>query len=79
MYAIPIGKRTGVVSTSRITHATPAAAYAHMPYRSWEYNLEDDEEEKLQQGCRDVAYQLVHGETGKNINVRDHDCISKFK
>ena len=30
------GYRTGVVSTARITHATPAATYAHSPDRNWE-------------------------------------------
>jgi len=30
------GLSTGVVSTARITHATPAAAYAHTPNRDWE-------------------------------------------
>lgn len=32
------GMKVGVVSTSRVTHATPAAFYAHVPNR----NLEDD-------------------------------------
>ena len=30
------GLSTGVVSTARITHATPAGAYAHVPDRGWE-------------------------------------------
>jgi alkaline phosphatase len=30
------GLWTGVVSTARITHATPAACYAHTPGRDWE-------------------------------------------
>jgi alkaline phosphatase len=30
------GLWTGVVSTARLTHATPAACYAHTPYRDWE-------------------------------------------
>jgi alkaline phosphatase len=30
------GLSTGIVSTARITHATPAAAYAHTPNRDWE-------------------------------------------
>jgi alkaline phosphatase len=35
-YAAEIGKSTGVVSTARITHATPAALYAHTAVRDWE-------------------------------------------
>jgi alkaline phosphatase len=30
------GKSTGVVSTARVTHATPGACYAHSPDRDWE-------------------------------------------
>jgi alkaline phosphatase len=30
------GLATGIVTTTRITHATPAAAYAHTPNRNWE-------------------------------------------
>lgn len=30
------GKATGFVTTSRVTHATPAALYAHSPNRYWE-------------------------------------------
>ncbi|HEX7952955.1 MAG TPA: alkaline phosphatase, partial [Burkholderiales bacterium] len=30
------GMATGVVTTTRITHATPAACYAHSPDRDWE-------------------------------------------
>jgi alkaline phosphatase len=31
------GLATGIVSTARITHATPGATYAHTPNRDWEY------------------------------------------
>ncbi|CAG5131710.1 unnamed protein product, partial [Candidula unifasciata] len=30
------GKSTGVVTTTRITHATPGASYSHSPDRDWE-------------------------------------------
>lgn len=30
------GLSTGIVTTTRITHATPASAYAHTPNRDWE-------------------------------------------
>jgi alkaline phosphatase len=35
-YAAQRGKATGIVSTARITHATPAALYAHTAARDWE-------------------------------------------
>ena len=50
------GRATGVVSTARLTHATPAATYAHTPYRDWE----SDSDIKLA-GCTtvDIARQLI--------------------
>ena len=30
------GKATGIVTTARVTHATPGALYAHSPSRYWE-------------------------------------------
>ena len=33
------GKATGVVSTARLTHATPAATYAHICHRDTEYEI----------------------------------------
>jgi alkaline phosphatase len=35
-YAADMGKSTGIVSTARLTHATPAALYAHTSTRDWE-------------------------------------------
>jgi alkaline phosphatase len=34
--AAAAGKSTGVVSTARLTHATPGATYAHISVRDWE-------------------------------------------
>jgi len=36
--AAAAGKATGVVSTARLTHATPAATYSHVSVRDWEHN-----------------------------------------
>lgn len=30
------GMSTGIVTTTRVTHATPACAYAHSANRNWE-------------------------------------------
>lgn len=35
-YAADLGKSTGIVTTARLTHATPAALYAHTAMRDWE-------------------------------------------
>jgi alkaline phosphatase len=37
--AIAKGKATGVVTTARLTHATPAATYAHICHRDAEYEI----------------------------------------
>jgi alkaline phosphatase len=63
-----VGKSTGVVSTARITHATPAAAYAHTPNRDWEADS-DMPEEALTAGCVDIASQLVNFPFGDGFEV----------
>jgi alkaline phosphatase len=52
------GKSTGIVSTARITHATPAATYAKSPERNWEDNS-DMTQEAIDAGCEDIASQLI--------------------
>jgi len=52
------GKATGVVSTARITHATPATAYANSPSRNWESDANMPQEAK-DAGCTDIASQLI--------------------
>ena len=37
--AIAAGRATGVVSTARLTHATPGATYAHVCHRNTEYEI----------------------------------------
>ncbi|XP_050414004.1 alkaline phosphatase isoform X1 [Patella vulgata] len=50
------GKSVGVVTTSRVTHATPAASYAHTAERNWE---NDGNMDGVQGGCSDIAKQLL--------------------
>ncbi|KAJ2950985.1 hypothetical protein O0L34_g5361 [Tuta absoluta] len=66
-WAHEAGKSTGIVTTARITHATPAALYAHAPSRYWE----DDSRvpPTVRKDCKDIAMQLVENEPGRNINV----------
>ena len=52
------GRSVGVVSTARLTHATPAAVYGHGISRSWEDDTEIDAEGKAL-GCTDFAAQLI--------------------
>ncbi|MDO9103608.1 MAG: alkaline phosphatase [Methylovulum sp.] len=59
------GKSTGLVSTARITHATPAANYAHTPERNWEADANQPT------GCAvpDIARQLVEFKFGDGVDV----------
>ncbi|WP_439101424.1 alkaline phosphatase [Congregibacter sp.] len=52
------GKATGVVSTARITHATPAATYAKTAARDWEDDQELSDDARAQ-GCKDIAAQFL--------------------
>ena len=51
------GLATGIVSTARITHATPAATYAKSPSRDWE-RLKDLPEDAVAAGCQSIAVQM---------------------
>lgn len=68
-WAMDAGKDAGLVTTTRVTHASPAGVYAHSAFRDWEsdYWIAKD-------GCDpkvldDIAMQLVHGETGSRLKV----------
>ncbi|XP_054710229.1 alkaline phosphatase-like [Uloborus diversus] len=66
------GKSTGLVTTTRVTHATPAALYAHTPNRYWESDdklPKDLQAESNKEDCKDIARQLVEDNPGKNLNV----------
>lgn len=62
------GLSTGIVSTTNITHATPAACYAHAPERNWESDggLSDAARGA---GFPDIARQLIEFDRGDGIEV----------
>ncbi|CAG0924918.1 unnamed protein product, partial [Notodromas monacha] len=60
------GKKTGIVSTTRITHATPAAAFGRSPDRNWEA---DSDIPPAKRACPDLARQLIENDPGKRLNV----------
>jgi len=62
------GLATGVVTTTRITHATPAGTYAHTPERDWESDVTTPADARAQ-GCRDIATQLVEFARGGGVDV----------
>lgn len=59
------GKSVGVVSTARLTHATPASVYAHAADR----DFEDDA--SLPEGCEvpDIAAQLIDAMASGEIDI----------
>ncbi|XP_005142354.3 intestinal-type alkaline phosphatase isoform X1 [Melopsittacus undulatus] len=59
------GKAVGIVTTSRVQHASPSGAYAHVVDRNWYADVSVPKEARLQ-GCKDIAWQLVHN---VDINV----------
>ena len=61
------GYRTGIISTARITHATPAATYAHSPDRNWEADGAVPEKDRTR--CKDIARQLIEFDHGDGIDV----------
>ncbi|XP_015111441.1 alkaline phosphatase [Diachasma alloeum] len=61
------GKSTGLVTTTRVTHATPAALYAHASSRYWEDDGKVPSAARI--SCKDIAKQLVEDEPGRNLNV----------
>ncbi|KAF5295155.1 hypothetical protein FQR65_LT10543 [Abscondita terminalis] len=65
-WAQAAGKRTGFVTTTRVTHATPSALYAHSPSRKWECEAKIPPDALK---CKDIARQLVEDFPGRNINV----------
>ena len=52
------GLSTGIVSTARITHATPAAAYAKSADSAWE-GVSNMPATAAGEGCRDIALQMI--------------------
>ena len=62
------GKAVGVVTTTRLSHATPATVYAKSPERDWEsdeFMLPED----WSRGCRDIAWQFANYARGGGIDV----------
>jgi hypothetical protein len=70
------GKSTGIVTTTRITHASPSGAYAHVANREWENDAQVEHSNLSPALCPDIAKQLVVNDPGKNIKV--HFLTSGF-
>lgn len=60
----------GIVTTTRVTHASPAGTYAHTAHRDWEADAD------VAASCAaaharqdDIALQLVHAYPGDHFKV----------
>jgi alkaline phosphatase len=64
-HAAESGRATGIVSTARLTHATPAALYAHIAFRDWEADSNQPDISNAapcrgaEDGVKDIARQLI--------------------
>ncbi|XP_053164999.1 intestinal-type alkaline phosphatase [Hemicordylus capensis] len=57
------GKSVGIVTTTRVQHASPAGAYAHVVNRNW-YSDANMPQSAIDEGCKDIAEQLL-----RNVDI----------
>lgn len=63
------GMATGLITTTSVTHASPAGVYAHIANRNWENDAEVMRDNADPSVCEDIASQLITGHVGQNLNV----------
>ncbi|EDV42462.1 uncharacterized protein Dana_GF17005 [Drosophila ananassae] len=68
-WAMDAGKWAGLVTTTRVTHASPSGVYAHIAERDWENDAEVAGDCGANSGIHDIAYQLARGEVGSKLKV----------
>lgn len=70
-WAQDAGKSTGIVTNARITHASPAGAYAHIPHRDWESDFDVQTKSSCanDKSFDDIGIQLVENEESKKFKV----------
>jgi alkaline phosphatase len=62
------GLDVGIVTTTRVTHATPAATFTHVAERDWESDADLPVEARAA-GCVDIARQLVESPDAARLRV----------
>ena len=74
------GKSTGVVTTARLTHATPGACYAHTADRDWESDGDIFKITKAAYDAKfpDIARQLIEFNYGDGLEVALGGGRTKF-
>ncbi|KAL0822115.1 hypothetical protein ABMA28_005479 [Loxostege sticticalis] len=69
VWALEDGRDAGVVTTTRVTHASPAGVYAHVANRHWESDEKVRDDRGDPRRCPDIAHQLVHMSPGNRLKV----------
>jgi alkaline phosphatase len=79
-YAEESGRATGVVTTVRVTHATPGACYAHTADRNWESDSDifNSRRDASDAKFPDIARQLLEFKYGDGLEVVFGGGRSKF-
>lgn len=74
------GKSTGVVSTAKVTHATPGACYAHTADRDWEADKDIFRISRAAYDAKfpDIARQLIEFSYGDGLEVALGGGRTKF-
>ncbi len=74
------GKSTGVVTTARLTHATPGACYAHTTDRDWEsdFDISLRSKDAFDAKFPDIARQLIEFNYGDGLEVALGGGRTKF-
>ncbi|XP_022130673.2 membrane-bound alkaline phosphatase isoform X1 [Pieris rapae] len=67
-WALASGLDVGFVTTTRVTHASPAGMFAHTSERNWESDA-DVPDECISLGCQDIASQLIMANPGRQFKV----------
>jgi alkaline phosphatase len=70
-WAHDAGKSVGIVTTTRVTHASPAGLYAHTASREWEaFDNIEYTQKQFDDGCKDIAAQLIDDNSYINVIVK---------
>eukprot|EP00088_Acartia_fossae_P001505 TRINITY_DN10583_c0_g2_i2.p1 TRINITY_DN10583_c0_g2~~TRINITY_DN10583_c0_g2_i2.p1 ORF type:complete len:556 (+),score=113.44 TRINITY_DN10583_c0_g2_i2:22-1668(+) len=65
-WAQQAGMKTGFISNTRVTHATPGALYAKTANRNWECDSKMGDQEGI---IKDIAVQLIEDSPGKDTDL----------
>ncbi|XP_041981936.1 membrane-bound alkaline phosphatase-like [Aricia agestis] len=69
VWALEDGRDAGIVTTTRVTHASPAGAYSRSADRDWESDAGVRAAGHDPHTCPDIAHQLVHSYPGTHFKV----------